>query len=151
MDITLKNSREKGNEKRLEDIRILIIDDEREARSMLRNMLIELGVTQVFESPDGRQGLEFMDSVPEYVDMVICDWNMPKLSGIELLRQLRSVCADIPFLMVTGRSDIESVIEAKKSGVTGYIAKPFSHKELRDKLGKVMQKSRLAPCADLAK
>ncbi len=126
----------------LESLRILIIDDAKEVRLMLRNMLSELGVTQVFDSPDGKEGLDFMDAAPDMVDLVICDWNMPRLSGIELLRQLRSVDAGLPFLMVTGRSDINSVMEAKASGVNGYIAKPFSKTELRDKIIAVIKKVR---------
>ena len=59
---------------------------------------------------------------------------MPKMNGVELLRQLRTVDPDVPFLMVTGRSDMESVVEAKSSGVTGYIRKPFSPAELEAKL-----------------
>lgn len=125
---------------KIEDLRILVVDDEREARSMTRNMLAEMGITQIFESPDGKQGLDFMDAAADMVDLVICDWNMPHVSGVELLRQLRSVYADLPFLMVTGRSDVDSVIEAKTSGVNGYIAKPFSRNELEDKIIKIMRR-----------
>lgn len=124
----------------LTDLKIIVIDDENESRILLRNMLAELGVTQIFESPDGKKGLEFMDAAPDMVDLVICDWNMPHMTGVELLRQLRTVFADIPFLMVTGRSDLDSVVEAKSSGVSGYLAKPFSKNELQDKLKKIVNR-----------
>ncbi|MBI1238760.1 MAG: response regulator [Alphaproteobacteria bacterium] len=118
----------------LEDLRIIIIDDQSTARAMLRAMLKEIGINQVFEAPDGRDGLTFLDNAGDMVDVVICDWNMPKMTGVELLRQVRSAGIDIPFLMVTGRTDRESVLQAKTAGVTGYIAKPFSYRQLEAKL-----------------
>ena len=118
----------------LSDLKVLIAEDQCEVRSMLRNMLMELGIHQVFESSDGREALNFIDSAFDFVDLIICDWNMPKMNGVELLRQIRTVDPDIPFLMVTGRSDVQSVVEAKSSGVTGYISKPFSPQQLEAKL-----------------
>lgn len=119
---------------RMSELKILLVEDQNEARAMLRNMLTELGITQIFESQNGREALGFIDSAFDFVDLIICDWNMPKMNGVELLRQLRTVDASIPFLMVTGRSDLESVVEAKSSGVTGYISKPFSPVQLEAKL-----------------
>ena len=115
-------------------LKVLIVEDQSEARSMLRNMLMELGINQIFESHDGREALTFIDSAFDFVNLIICDWNMPNMSGVELLRQLRTVDADMPFLMVTGRSDVDSVVEAKSSGVTAYISKPFSSRQLEAKL-----------------
>lgn len=115
-------------------LKVLIVEDQLEARSLLRHMLNELGVTQVFEAPDGKQALQFTDDAFDMIDLIICDWNMPTMSGVEFLRQLRSVGFDIPFLMVTGRSDKTSVMEAKESGVSGYIRKPFSPVQLEAKL-----------------
>lgn len=124
------------------DLKILLIDDQASARAMLRNMLMELGVTQSFEAPDGREALRFIDSAFDFINLIICDWNMPAMSGVELLRQLRTVDPDLPFLMVTGRSDMESVIEAKSSGVTAYIRKPFSAKQLEAKLRIIVSRMR---------
>ena len=124
----------------LEDLKILIVEDQAEARAMLRNMLAELGVTQIFEAKDGREALAFVDSAFDFIDMIVCDWNMPGLSGVEFLRQLRTVDPAMPFLMVTGRSDMESVVEAKSSGVTGYIRKPFSPVQLEAKLRIILQR-----------
>ncbi|MCK5384543.1 MAG: response regulator [Alphaproteobacteria bacterium] len=128
------------NGKRLEDVKILVVDDQAEARTMLKDMFSDMGVTQIFESKDGRQALEFIDAAFDFVDVIVCDWNMPSLSGVELLRQIRSVDPDIPFLMVTGRDDMDSVIEAKSSGVTAYIRKPFSSAQLEAKLRIVLRK-----------
>ncbi len=129
-----------GQVKDFNDLKVLIVEDQHEARAMMRNMLMELGVNQIFDAPDGRDALVFLDSAFDFVDMIICDWNMPNMDGVELLRQLRSVDPDIPFLMVTGRGDMESVVEAKSSGVTGYIRKPFSAKGLEAKIRIMMHR-----------
>lgn len=118
----------------LSHLKILVIDDRQEARSMLKNMLVEIGVTQVFEAGDGREGLRFMDSAFDFVDIVLCDWNMPNMDGIALLRQIRSVDPVFPFMMITGRGDITSVAEAKGASVSGYILKPYSLVQLEAKL-----------------
>jgi len=123
----------------LEDLKILLVEDQHEARCMMRQMLAERGITQVFEAPDGRDAMTFLDSAYDYINLVICDWNMPKMSGVEFLRQIRTVDPNLPFLMITGRTDIESVVEAKSSGVTGYIRKPFSPVQLEEKLKVIMQ------------
>jgi len=120
--------------KQLEDIKILIVEDQDDVRALIRSMVLDVGFTQVFESADGREALKFIDEADDFVDLIICDWNMPGMSGVELLRQVRSVNEDMPFLIVTGRDDIESVVEAKSSGVTGYIRKPFTLPQLEEKI-----------------
>lgn len=122
------------------DLKVLIVEDQSEARAMLRNMLSELGVTQIFEASNGREGLTFFDSAFDLVDFIVCDWNMPGMTGVEFLRQVRSVDADTPFLMVTGRGDMNSVTEAKKCGVTGFIKKPFSAAQLEAKMRIIVAK-----------
>jgi len=117
-----------------EKLKVLIVEDQADARAMIRNVLSELGITQMFEANDGQEALKFMDTAFDFVNLIICDWNMPGLSGVEFLRQLRTVDPDTPFLMITGRSDMDSVVEAKTSGVSGYIRKPFSPAQLEAKL-----------------
>ena len=116
------------------DLKVLVVDDQDEVRAMVHNMLVELGINQVYESMNGREALDFLGSGFADVDVIICDWNMPKMSGVELLRQLRTTHPDMPFLMITGRSDINSVVEAKSSGVTAYVSKPFTPQQLEAKL-----------------
>jgi len=118
----------------IEDLKILIVEDQADTRAMMKEMMTELGITQIFEAKDGRQALEFIDTAFDFVDMVVCDWNMPSMSGVELLRQIRTVDTSLPFLMVTGRDDMDSVVEAKSSGVTAYIRKPFSAAQLEAKM-----------------
>ncbi len=124
----------------IKHLKVLIVDDQLEVRSMLRGMLSELGISQIFEASDGKEAMQFTDNAMDMIDVVICDWNMPKMTGIELLRQMRSVYPDVPFLMVTGRSDMDSVTQAKASGVTAYIRKPFSPAHLEIKLRVIKSK-----------
>lgn len=128
----------------LSDLRIIIVEDQSEARSIMKTMLSQMGITQVFEASDGKDALGFLDMATDMIDLVICDWNMPKMTGMDLLRQLRTVDPNLPFLMVTGRSDIESVMEAKACGVTGYVSKPFSASQLEAKLRIILNRLRKA-------
>ncbi len=128
------------DKREIKDLNVLVVDDQPDTLALMKNMMNELGISRIFEAGDGRQALDFMDSAFDVVDMIICDWNMPKVTGVELLRQVRSVYPDIPFLMVTGRGDMDSVVEAKASGVTGYIVKPFSSAQLEAKVRVVAHK-----------
>ncbi len=118
----------------IEKLKILLVDDQPDMRSIVRGMLSDMGITQIFEASDGKEAMTFSDAAIDMIDVVICDWNMPKMTGIDLLRQMRSVLPDIPFLMLTGRGDLDSVAEAKSCGVTAYIRKPFSPANLEIKL-----------------
>ena len=126
--------------RKMQDVKILIVEDQDEVRTLIRHMVLNIGFTQVFESSDGREALTFIDEADDFVDLIICDWNMPGMSGVELLRQVRSVYEDMPFLIVTGRDDVESVVEAKSSGVTAYIRKPFTLPQLEFKIRAAAQK-----------
>jgi CheY-like chemotaxis protein len=128
----------------LSNLRILIVEDQQESRNLLKQMLSELGITQIYEAQDGRTGLQFIDSAFDFVDLILCDWNMPAMTGIEFLRQVRSTGSGIPFLMITGRSDQGSVIEAKNYGVDGYIRKPYSSIQIEAKLRVMMQRMKAA-------
>jgi two-component system chemotaxis response regulator CheY len=129
----------------LKKVRVMLVEDQPDTSKMIKNMLMEIGVTQVYTSPDGQKALEFMDSANDFIDLIMCDWNMPRVTGIELLRQLRTAYPTLPFIMVTARGDIESVIVAKEAGVSGFIRKPFSLDELKAKLVKTMAKSAAGP------
>lgn len=115
-------------------LKVLIVDDASEARAMLKNMLMEIGVTQVFEAADGKEGFMFMEAAFDLVDVVLCDWNMPEMNGLSLLQQLRRMDNKFPFLMITGRGDIDSVSKAKGAGASGYMLKPYSVVQLETKL-----------------
>lgn len=124
----------------LESLRVLIVDDERSVVKILRMMLANIGVTQIFTAKDGVEALEFLGACDEMVNTIICDWNMPRMSGIKLLEQVRSTDPDMAFVMVTGRATLDAVYDAKSFNVTGFVAKPFSQDEIRKKLELVARK-----------
>lgn len=126
--------------KTLSQLSVLVVDDQTESRTLLRGILSELGVNQVYEAPDGKAGMQFIDSSFDFVDVILCDWNMPNMTGIEFLRQIRSTGSDMAFVMVTGRSDKASVVEAKSLGVNVYVRKPYSPTQIEAKLRVVAQK-----------
>ncbi|MCD8526093.1 MAG: response regulator [Alphaproteobacteria bacterium] len=125
------NKEQKG---RLASLKVLVVDDVAEIRMTIKALLSDLGISQVFEAGNGKEALQFIDTDFDMVDLIICDWNMPAMEGIDLLRQIRTVFTDTPFLMVTSRADKNSVVEAKAAGVTAYIRKPFSPAELESKI-----------------
>jgi two-component system chemotaxis response regulator CheY len=131
-------------EKKLADLRVLLVEDQAESRALLKGMLGELGITQIYEAGDGKKGLQFVDSAFDFIDIILCDWNMPSMTGIEFLRQVRSTGADIPFMMITGRSDHNSVIEAKNFGVSGFIRKPYSPTQIEAKLRVIVSRMKAA-------
>ena len=128
---------------KLSELKVLLVDDSFETINIIRAMLNQLGILQVYTAKDGKQALDFIslsDEIgDEMVNVILCDWNMPRLSGADLLRQIRTVDPDIPFIMITGTADYESVTLAKALGVTAYIAKPFSADQLNKKLSLVLK------------
>ena len=93
-----------------------------------------LRVGQVFTAANGREAQTFLNGASELINLIVCDWNMPEMSGLELLQQVRVAFPEMPFLMVTARGTIDSVMAAKKNGVSAYIVKPFSPAELEQKV-----------------
>ena len=121
-------------------VRVLVVDDFPTMRRIVRNLLRQLGFENVDEAENGEDALKKLRSA-EY-GLVVSDWNMPVMEGIELLKNVRSdpQLKDIPFLMVTAEAEKEKVIEAIKSGVDNYIVKPFTGEVLKEKLEKIAQK-----------
>jgi two-component system, chemotaxis family, chemotaxis protein CheY len=118
----------------IEGLTILVVDDSLQMRRLLQGMLTELGIFQVFLAKDGAEALRFLGSCDDMIDLVLCDWKMPKMNGLDLLRQIRSADPDFPFVMVTGQADEQSVVAAKNLGVTSYLVKPFSADQLLKRL-----------------
>ena len=118
----------------IENMHVLIVDDDFNVKTTIDFMLKKMGVVNVEYASDGDYALQYLDDPQNRVDFIICDWNMPKKTGIELLREVRTVDPDLPFFLVTGRADPESIVTAKAAGVSGYILKPFSFKDFEKKL-----------------
>ncbi len=122
------------------EICVLIVDDFSIMRGIIRRMLLkEFGTNNIFEAEDGVSAWQTLNS--EKVDLVLCDWNMPNMTGLDLLEKVRAhkELAQIPFIMITAEGKKENVIEATKKGVSGYIIKPFTAKDLRKKLSPIFQ------------
>ena len=117
----------------LSELNVLVVDDRASIISLLKTMLADLDVTHVFAAKDGKDALELLGAKVE-IDIIICDWNMPRMSGLELLQHVRTMDRDMPFIMLTGRADSNSVKEARDLGVSDYLVKPFSPQDLERKL-----------------
>lgn len=122
------------------EIRILIVDDFSTMRRIIKNLLRELGFNNTAEADDGVTALPMLQS--GRFDLLITDWNMPRMQGIELLRIVRAdekLCR-LPVLMVTAEQKREQIVEAAQAGVNGYIIKPFSAVTLKEKMDKIFQR-----------
>lgn len=116
------------------DVRVLLADDEPQAREYVAMVLGDLGVVQVEQTADGRAALAAFSNTPDAYDLIICDWRMPYLSGLEVLKFVRASRPLQPFLMVTALSTLVAVEEAMAHDVTAYVAKPFTPEQLEAKV-----------------
>ena len=119
------------------EMRVLIVDDFSTMRRIVRNILRQIGLNNVVEADDGTTAWDVLNR--EKIDFIVSDWNMPKMTGIELLRKVRSSeqFADIPFLMVTAEAQQENIIEAVQAKVSNYIVKPFTADTMKQKIDKI--------------
>lgn len=120
-------------------MRILVVDDFSTMRRIIRNLLKEIGFANSDEADDGAKALHKLGL--EKFDLVVSDWNMPNMTGIELLKAIRADARlkDIPVLMVTAEARKENIIEAAEAGASGYIVKPFTAATLDEKLKKILK------------
>lgn len=125
----------------MSSLKCLVVDDSGITRRILVNSLRAVGFTKIVEAVDGRQALEVCTSD---VDIVVTDWNMPGMSGVELVRSLRASreLASIPVILITARSGKDDVIEAAGVGVDGYVIKPFTPEVLKAKIEEVLGRAR---------
>ena len=116
------------------NIKILVVDDAPMIRRILKNLLKEMGFTNIDEAEDGAVALQKLRS--QKYDFVITDWNMPNMTGIELVQEIRKDpnLKHIPIMMVTAEAKKENIILALKSGVNNYIVKPFTPENIRSKI-----------------
>ena len=115
-----------------------MVDDFATMRRAIKNVLQDLGYTNVTEAEDGSTALELLKD--GHFDFLITDWKMPGVSGMELLRQVRADqrFAKLPVLMLTAEGERARIIKAMEAGVTGYIVKPFTTSALREKIAKML-------------
>jgi len=122
------------------NMRILIVDDFSTMRRIIKNLLNDLGYTNTAEAEDGNSALTALSQGS--FEFVVTDWNMPGMTGIELLKAIRADerFKTLPVLMVTAEAKREQIIEAAQNGVNGYIIKPFTAQTLEEKLGKIFER-----------
>ena len=120
-------------------IKILIVDDFATMRRILKNILKQLDFKNLVEADDGTSAWELLEE--QKIDLVISDWNMPKMTGLELLKKVRAsdTYKTVPFLMVTAEAQKQNVIEAVQAGVSNYVVKPFTAEAISDKLEKILK------------
>ncbi len=119
------------------NMKVLIVDDFATMRRILRNILKQIGFTNIAEADDGSTALKELKK--EKYDLILCDWNMPEMPGIDLLNTIKSddELKGIPFVMVTAEAQKDNIVGAVKAGVNSYIVKPFTAETIGDKLKKV--------------
>jgi two-component system chemotaxis response regulator CheY len=122
------------------NMKILVVDDFSTMRRIIKNLLRDLGYNNTAEADDGKTALPVLQS--GNFDFVITDWNMPGMSGLDLLKAVRAdpKLASLPVLMVTAESKRDQIIEAAQAGVNGYIVKPFTAATLKEKLDKIYER-----------
>ncbi|MHA7065697.1 response regulator [Azospirillum argentinense] len=130
----------------INDLRVLLIEDDDFTRRLVSRLLQDLKVRQVWEASDGVSALAILRDHPEKVDLAICDLEMPRMSGLDLLHALRTATgnplADLPVIVLTGHREADTVKRAIAYGISGYLVKPVSKTDLVKRLSFVLQKGR---------
>lgn len=122
------------------NMKILIVDDFSTMRRIIKNLLRDLGFTNTVEADDGTTALPILQAGT--IDFLVTDWNMPGMTGIELLRAVRAddKLKSIPVLMVTAEAKRDQIIAAAQAGVNGYVVKPFTAVALKEKIEKIFER-----------
>ncbi|MEJ2416208.1 MAG: chemotaxis response regulator CheY [Exilibacterium sp.] len=122
------------------NMKILIVDDFSTMRRIIKNLLRDLGFTNTHEADDGMTALPMLKTGD--FDFLVTDWNMPGMSGIDLLKAVRAdeKLAALPTLMVTAEAKRDQIIEAAQAGVSGYVVKPFTAQVLKEKIDKIFER-----------
>jgi two-component system chemotaxis response regulator CheY len=122
------------------NMKILIVDDFSTMRRIIKNLLRDLGFTNTEEADDGTTALPMLQN--GNYDFLVTDWNMPGMTGIDLLKAVRAddKLKKLPILMVTAEAKREQIIEAAQAGVNGYVVKPFTAQALKEKIDKIFER-----------
>ena len=122
------------------NMKILIVDDFSTMRRIIKNLLRELGFNNTHEADDGTSALPMLQNGD--FDFLITDWNMPGMTGLDLLKAVRADAKlkDLPVLMVTAEAKRDQIIEAAQAGVNGYIVKPFTAQTLKEKIERIFER-----------
>lgn len=127
------------------DMKVLVVDDMSTMRKIIKNMLMQIGFTNISEADDGATAWPMITGAIEGgvpYEFIVSDWNMPQMSGLDLLKNVRSTpgLEKLPFLMITAEAEQGNVVIAVKAGVSNFIVKPFSPQVLKEKIEKIFNK-----------
>ncbi len=122
------------------NMKILVVDDFSTMRRIIKNLLRDLGFTNISEADDGSTALPMLQSGD--FDFLVTDWNMPIMTGIDLLKAVRADerLAAMPVLLVTAEAKKDQIVEAAQAGVNGYVVKPFTAETLKEKIEKIFER-----------
>lgn len=128
-----------------ETTRILIVDDMLTMRQLMKGQMRQMGFKAIYEADNGENGwavLNAQKEIGEPIQLVLSDWNMPGMEGIDLLKKCRADegFKSLPFMLITAEGEQKQVLEAIKSGVSNYLMKPFTRAALQEKLALVWKK-----------
>jgi len=116
-------------------MKFLVVDDSSTMRRIIKNTLSRIGYNDIIEAENGKDALEKFESV----DIILTDWNMPEMDGLEFVKNVRGKNPSIPILMITTNAAKDDIIEALKNGVNNYIVKPFTPETLKEKIDSVLK------------
>lgn len=116
------------------DKSVLIVDDMKMIRVKLRQICAQMGLKNIYEAADGAEALETLKAIK--VDLILSDWNMPKMTGIELVDEIRKLpnLAEVPIIFITSEDQRENILKSLMSGVTDYVVKPFTDGVVKQKI-----------------
>jgi two-component system chemotaxis response regulator CheY len=122
------------------NMKVLVVDDFATMRRIIKNVLKQIGFGNIMEADDGTTALPIIKE--NNIDLIISDWNMPKMNGLDLLKTVRKEeeTKDVPFVMVTAEAQKENVVQAVQAGVSNYIVKPFTVDAVKEKLSQILEK-----------
>jgi two-component system, chemotaxis family, chemotaxis protein CheY len=114
-------------------MKFLVVDDSSTMRRIIINALTGAGYSDILEAGDGMEGLSALEKNPD-VGIILTDWNMPNMNGLDFLQKVRETNKDVPIVMITTEAEKQNVVTAIKAGANNYIVKPFTPEVLKEKI-----------------
>lgn len=132
----------------IKGLRILVVEDQPQTRAWIADVLKQMGVREVRTANDGSDALDIVKNERGGIDLIICDWAMPRMNGMDLLAAVRNIQPNLPFIMETGHGTKDHVLAAREQGVDAFIVKPYSAAQLEVRIRTIAKnmKPRGATC-----
>jgi DNA-binding response OmpR family regulator len=126
-------------------LRALVVDDDPDILALIEHVIRTLGIIRLQSTTDPREAKRLIEATPDGFEVILCDWSMPEMSGLEFLKWVRGATKNVTFVMLTGNTATEAVSEAKKFEVDGYVTKPFRLSELKARLATLLRRVGACP------